>query len=229
MSDLDPQHLRLLEAILFASQELVSEKSLEGRLPDGVDVGALLNELQNHYAERGVNLVKAGKGWGFRTDPELARQLSVETEVNRKLSRAAIETMAIMAYHQPVTRAEIEEVRGVSLSKGTLDVLFDAGWIKPRGRRKTPGRPMAWGTTDAFLDHFGLSNIKDLPGIDDLKAAGLLDARPALNAYTSRGEMSGSGELFDSNDGNEVEEVAVQELEAELSEPLDPDDGVAPL
>ncbi|MCW9032814.1 MAG: SMC-Scp complex subunit ScpB [Rhodospirillales bacterium] len=228
MSELDPQHLRLLEAILFASQELMNEKSLATRLPEEADIEALLAELEKQYADRGVNLVNVGKGWAFRTAPDLARQLSIETEVSRKLSRAAIETMAIMAYHQPVTRAEIEEVRGVSLSKGTLDVLFEAGWIKPRGRRKTPGRPMAWGTTDAFLDHFGLESIKDLPGMEDLKAAGLLDARPALNAYAARGEMMGTGELFDANDVSEVEEVAVQELEAELSEPLDPDDGVSP-
>jgi len=223
--ELNPQHVRLLEAILFASKDPIGEKSLGERLPEGVDLTGLLAELQNQYAERGVNLIRAGKGWGFRTSPDLARQLSLETEVNRKLSRAAIETMAIIAYHQPVTRAEVEEIRGVSLSKGTLDVLFEAGWIKPRGRRRTPGRPMTWGTSDGFLDHFGLEDLKDLPGLEDLKTAGLLDSRPAINAYAARGEMAAAGELLDPNAENEVEEAGVREIEAELSEPLDPDDG----
>ena len=165
MSDADGQHLRLLEAILFASAEALTERAIAERLPDGADLGVLLEKLRGDYANRGVNLVKAGNSWAFRTAPDLARQLSAETRVVRKLSRAAIETLAILAYHQPVTRNEIEEIRGVSFSRGVMDALFEAGWIRPKGRRRTPGRPMTWGTTDAFLDHFQRPRgLADLPG-----------------------------------------------------------------
>jgi len=180
------QALRLLEAILFAAAEPLAEKDLAARLPEGTDVGALLRTLAGQYAARGVTLVRRGGTWAFRTAPDLAEALTVETVEARKLSRAAVETLAIVAYHQPVTRAEIEEIRGVGLSKGTLDVLLEAGWIRPRGRRQTPGRPLTWGTSDAFLDHFGLESLKDLPGIAEMRAAGLLDARPALAAYGAR-------------------------------------------
>ena len=200
MTDMDRHHLRLLEALLFASAELLSERVLANRLPEGADLDGLLTALQSDYAARGVNLVKAGKSWAFRTAPELVQQLNIEVDVPRKLSRAAVETLAIVAYHQPVTRAEIEEVRGVSLSRGTLDVLFEAGWIKPRGRRRTPGRPMNWGTTDAFLDHFGIANVNDLPGMEDLKAAGLLDSGVAISAY--RGTDDGGAEPLDSDSGD---------------------------
>lgn len=178
--------LRLLEAVLFAAADPLDERTLASHFPAGTDVAALLAELQSIYAGRGVNLVRRGAGWAFRTAPDLAPALTTEQSVGRKMSRAAIETMAIIAYHQPVTRAEIEEIRGVALSKGTLDVLFEAGWIRPRGRRRTPGRPMTWGTTDAFLDHFGLTALDDLPGLEELKAAGLLDARPGLSSYANR-------------------------------------------
>ncbi len=223
MSEINTDHLKLLEAILFSATDVMPEKSLVTRLPDDADLNSLLERLQKDYEGRGVRLVQAGKGWAFRTDPEISRQLNVESEDKRKLSRAAIETLAIVAYHQPVTRAEIEEVRGVSLSKGTLDVLFDAGWIKPKGRRRTPGRPMTWGTTDVFLDHFGLETVKDLPGMEELKAAGLIDTRPALAAYTARGDM---GDLLDANAENEVAEAEAQEITDRLNEPLNPDDGV---
>ncbi len=183
MSDHDPRHLRLLEAILFASAEALGERELAARLPDGADVAGLLAELKEHYAGRGVTMVQAGKSWAFRTAPDLASQLTVATETTRKLGRAAVETLAIIAYHQPVTRGEIEEIRGVGMNRGALDVLFEAGWVRPKGRRRTPGRPVTWGTTDAFLDHFGLETLADLPGVDDLKAAGLLDARPAIEAF----------------------------------------------
>jgi segregation and condensation protein B len=175
----DPQHLRLLEALLFAAADPVSEVALASRLPEGVDVKSLIGELQQLYAERGVNLARVAGKWAFRTAPDLGNILRVERNVVRKLSRAAVETLATIAYHQPVTRAEIEEIRGVQLSKGTFDTLFESGWIKPVGRRRTPGRPVTWGTTDAFLAHFGLESVSDLPGIDELKAAGLLDSRPA--------------------------------------------------
>ena len=200
MTDMDRHHLRLLEALLFASAELLSERVLANRLPEGADLDGLLTALQSDYAARGVNLVKAGKSWAFRTAPELVQQLNIEVDVPRKLSRAAVETLAIVAYHQPVTRAEIEEIRGVSLSRGTLDVLFEAGWIKPRGRRRTPGRPMNWGTTDAFLDHFGIADVNDLPGMEDLKAAGLLDSGVAISAY--RGTDDGGAEPLDPDSGD---------------------------
>ena len=216
MSEIDPQHLRLLEALLFSSAEPLPEKVLAKRLPESADVKALLATLQQHYAHRGVTLNHAGGSWAFRTAPDLGPMLTKETEVARKLGRATIETMAIVAYHQPVTRAEIEEIRGVGLSKGTLDILLEAGWIKPRGRRDTPGRPMTWGTTDAFLDHFGLETVKDLPGMDELKAAGLLDKRPAIEAYTSRGALTEAGEGEDLEEADEAEEA--------IPEPLDPDD-----
>jgi segregation and condensation protein B len=169
------EELRILEALLFAAGEPLDEKALAARLPAGVDVRALLTELQNEYAPRGVNLVRVGGKWSLRTAGDLAWLLTREMVVTRKLSRAAIETLAIVAYHQPVTRAEIEEIRGVTTSKGTLDVLLETGWIRLRGRRKAPGRPVTYGTTDAFMSHFGLDALADLPGIDELKGAGLID------------------------------------------------------
>ncbi len=191
MSD-NPEVLRLLEAILFASDQPLPEAALAERLPAEVDVGEALRALASQYAPRGVNLVKRGEGWAFRTAPDLAAQLRVETNVGRKLSRAALETLAIIAYHQPVTRAEVEEVRGVALSKGTMDLLFEAGWIRPKGRRRTPGRPVTWVTTQGFLDHFGLESLEDLPGVEELKAAGLLDTRPAMSAYSNRAQDDGA-------------------------------------
>ncbi|MBX9633865.1 MAG: SMC-Scp complex subunit ScpB [Magnetospirillum sp.] len=180
------EHIRLIEAMLFASAEPLDERALAERLPAGMDVGALLTELQQHYSLRGVNLMRRAGKWAFRTAPDLAGQLVIEQTQTRRLSRAAIEVLAIIAYNQPITRAEIEEVRGVALSKGTLDLLFEAGWIRPRGRRRTPGRPLQWATSDAFLDHFGLESLEDLPNLKELKAAGLLDTRPAADAYGNR-------------------------------------------
>jgi segregation and condensation protein B len=172
-----PEELRLLEAMLFASAEPLDEKSLAARLPQGVDVRAALERLQEEYATRGVNLVRINGKWTFRTSSDLSWLLSKETIETRKLSRAAIETLAIIAYHQPVTRAEIEDIRGVSTSKGSVDVLLETGWIRPRGRRKAPGRPLTYGTSEAFLSHFGLDAVADLPGLEELKGSGLLDGR----------------------------------------------------
>jgi segregation and condensation protein B len=169
------EELRILEALLFAAEAPLDEKTLAARLPAGVDVRALLLRLQKEYEARGVNLVRVGGKWSLRTASDLAWLLTRETVVTRKLSRAAIETLAIVAYHQPVTRAEIEEIRGVTTSKGTLDVLLETGWIRLRGRRKAPGRPVTYGTTEAFMSHFGLDALADLPGIDELKGAGLID------------------------------------------------------
>ena len=171
------QHLRLLEALIFAGTQALDEKELADRLPNDADLARLLADLAELYAGRGVNLVKVAGGYAFRTAPDLSEKLTIERPVTRKLSRAAIETLAIIAYHQPVTRTEIEQVRGVGLSKGTLDLLFEQNWIRPMGRRRAPGKPVTWGTTDFFLEHFGLPTLDDLPGNEELKAAGLLDQR----------------------------------------------------
>jgi len=211
------QHLKILEALIFASSGPVPKKILEEKMPDGVDLEQLLGELKTHYADRGVNLVMRGKGWAFRTDPVIAQALKIERTVNRKLSRAAVETLAICAYHQPVTRAKIEEIRGVGLSKGTMDVLFEAGWIRPRGRRQTPGRPVTWGTTEGFLDQFAMENIDDLPGMEELKAAGLIDKRPAIQTLSTRANTTST------NNPDVLEELPEKNLMNEL--PLDPDDG----
>jgi segregation and condensation protein B len=172
--------LRLAEALLFAASAPLDEASIAARLPSGTDVPSLIAELAELYAPRGINVVRVAGGWTLRTAPDLGPRLKLEQVVTRKLSRAAIETLAIVAYHQPVTRAEIEEIRGVIISKGTLDTLMEAGWIAPKGRRETPGRPVTWVTTEQFLQHFGLADRHDLPGIDELKAAGLIGPRPDL-------------------------------------------------
>ena len=172
-----PEELRLLEALLFASTEPLDTAALAKRMPDGVDVKAALLQLQADYAMRGVNLVRVASKWSFRTAGDLAWLMTRESTETRRLSRAAIEMLAIIAYHQPVTRAEIEDIRGVVTSKGTLDVLLETGWIKPRGRRKTPGRPLTFGTTEAFLSQFSLEALGDLPGLEELKGTGLLDSR----------------------------------------------------
>ncbi len=168
-------YLRMVEALLFAATEPLDLDSLTARLPDGLDVPKLLTQLQLHYEPRGVNLVQVAGKWALRTAPDMHFLLEEHRQTTRKLSRAALETLAITAYHQPVTRAEIEEVRGVSLSKGTLDLLMELGWVRVRGRRRTLGRPVTYGTTGGFLEHFGFQNIKDLPGLDELKASGLLE------------------------------------------------------
>jgi len=167
--------LRILEGLLFAAEEPLDEKTLASRLPEGTDVRALLTQLQQEFSSHGVNLVRVAGKWTLRTASDLAWLLTRESTVPRKLSRAAIETLAIVAYHQPVTRAEIEEIRGVTTSKGTLDVLLETGWVRLRGRRKAPGRPVTYGTTEGFLSHFGLEALTDLPGLDELKGAGLLE------------------------------------------------------
>jgi segregation and condensation protein B len=177
----DRRHqLRLLEALLFAAPEPLAEDELARWFGEEDTVAARLRELAATYAERGVNLVRLAGGWTFRTAPDLAAELRTERVVGRKLSRAAVETLAIIAYHQPATRAEIEAIRGVALARGTIDRLMEAGWVRPTGRRDAPGRPLNWATTPAFLAHFGLDSLGELPGIDELRAAGLLDIGPAV-------------------------------------------------
>lgn len=206
-------HLRLIEAILFASAEPLDERTLGERLPQGVDVAEVLAELQAQYAPRGINLMRREGKWAFRTATDLAGQLMIEQTLTRRLSRAAIEVLAIIAYNQPITRAEIEEVRGVALSKGTLDLLFEAGWIRPRGRRRTPGRPLQWATSDAFLDHFGLESLEDLPNLKELKAAGLLDTRPAADAYGNRAvEGDAPVDTLEDDSEPEIEPLDDEEL-----------------
>jgi len=177
-SQSNPEHLRMVEALLFAAGEPLEMKALGQQLPEGADVPALLAELSAIYEKRGVNLVCVADKWQFRTASDLAFLLRKEQPEQKRLSRAAIETLAIIAYHQPVTRAEIEDIRGVMLSKGTVDALMEVGWVKIRGRKRTPGRPVTYGTTETFLTHFGLENVSHLPGVDELKAAGFLEAIP---------------------------------------------------
>ena len=174
--DKDQEHLRMVEALLFATTKPLSVAEITSALPEGADVEGYLAALKAHYEGRGVQLSEAGGRWFFRTAADLSFLLRKEVESQRKLSRAGVETLAIIAYHQQVTRAEIEEIRGVQVSKGTLDVLMEAGWVRPKGRRQSPGKPVTYGTSDDFLVHFGLENLDDLPGFDELKAAGLLDS-----------------------------------------------------
>ncbi len=171
------RNLRILEALLFASAEPLAPAEIATYLGEGADVAALLAALAERYAGRGVNLVRRGERYAFRTAEDLGFLLRREETESRTLSRAALETLSIIAYHQPATRAEVEEVRGVATGKGTLDLLMEAGWVRMRGRRRTPGRPVTYGTTDAFLDHFGLESLADLPGLEELKGAGLLSSR----------------------------------------------------
>jgi segregation and condensation protein B len=175
------QRLRLIEALLFAAGEPLDEAALARHLDDAADIPELLRDLAETYGGRGVNLVRLSGGWAFRTAPDLAPGLRVERPIVRKLSRAAVETLAVIAYHQPVTRAEIEEIRGVALAKGTIDTLMEAGWVRPKGRRATPGRPLLWATTPGFLAHFGLDSLGELPNLDELRSAGLLDIAPAAD------------------------------------------------
>lgn len=224
MTVIERQNLRLLEAVLFAAADPLSEKQLAARLPEDADLQGLLSALQSYYEGRGVELVRRGKSWRFRTSDDLRPLLEKEIDVPRKLSRAATETLAIIAYHQPITRAEIEEVRGVSLSKGTLDVLMEAGWIKPGKRRDTPGRPATWKTTDDFLDHFGLEDVRDLPGVKELKAAGLLESGPAINAYHIHGDISERADEAERDSAALLPETLMEET-VEAAEPLDPEAG----
>ena len=206
---------------MFASAEPVSERVLASRLPEGSDVSELLEELRGMYNNRGVNLVSVGKAVAFRTAPDLASLMQVERETIRKLSRAAVETLSIIAYHQPITRAEIEEVRGVTLSKGKIDILLEAGWVKPKGRRKMPGRPVTWGTTEGFLDHFGLDGLDALPGIGELKAAGLLDRRQGFGPLAEQlgiGEET-SADLSEDVEDEDEDEVDLNEIDQDLKSP----------
>ncbi|WP_050769140.1 SMC-Scp complex subunit ScpB [Oceanicola granulosus] len=189
---------RMVEAILFATADPVSLRDLTGRMPHGCEPATALAALRRRYEGRGVNVVRIGESWAIRTAPDLGFLMRHEVVETRKLSRAAIETLAIVAYHQPVTRAEIEEIRGVGVSRGTIDQLLELDWIRFGRRRMSPGRPVTFVVTEAFLDHFGLENPRDLPGLKELRAAGLLDNRPMPGEATDDDEGDGGqGDMFE--------------------------------
>ncbi|WP_066805949.1 SMC-Scp complex subunit ScpB [Sphingomonas asaccharolytica] len=197
---IDPDDpVRAVEAVLFAAEEPLTIDSIRAHVGEDIDVRGALERISEDYAGRGIELVRRGDRWHFQTAGDLAHLLRRDREEPRKLSRAAIETLAITAYHEPVTRAEIEAIRGVQISKGTLDVLMEAGWVRPAGRRETPGRPLMFATTAEFLTHFGLASRRDLPGIDDLRAAGLLDPIDLAMAELS---IAGDSEEEVENDGD---------------------------
>jgi segregation and condensation protein B len=218
---------RVIEALLFASSQPLSEQVLQTRLPVALPIARVLDVLQADYHSRGVQLVRLADGWMFRTAEDLGYLLSREAHETRKLSRAALETLSVIAYHQPVTRAEIEDIRGVSIHRGTLDSLLETGWIRLRGRRRTPGRPVTYGTTEHFLIHFGLESISDLPGLDDLKGAGFLDGR--LPQGFSVPMPTDSPELTEDEDplGEDLFTVMAEELVAAEDAPLDDGDDLA--
>lgn len=199
MTPQQTDHLKVLEAMLFASAEPLSPQAMLERLPDDADLNVLLPELKNIYENRGVSLMEINGAYAFRTSADVVDHLTIEKDVERRLSRAALETMAVIAYHQPITRAEIENIRGVATHKGTIDQLLELGWVKPGKRRETPGRPLTWLATNAFLDHFGLGSMMELPGLEDLKAAGLLDRRPAIDTVPD------ARDLFDNPDTSAAE------------------------
>ena len=200
----DQKDLKIIEAILFASTEPVNENDLKDKIIDKNNFLESMNKLKNFYSNRGVNLVKTGKSWSFRTSPDLSEELIIFKKQKRKLSRAALETLAIIAYHQPITRPEIEDIRGVQMGRGSIDHLLEIGWIKPKGRRNAPGRPTTWATTNIFLEHFGLENIDNLPNKEELKASGFLEKKSAISTITDLSNDIEMSEL--SNEENQDEE-----------------------
>ena len=208
MSSLDKltEYAATLEASVFASDKPVRDRELQHHLPDNMKVADVMAVVMQRYdASSGVELCRVGDGWAFRTRPAVAKRLQQHKTVERPLSRAALEVLAIIAYHQPITRAEIEEIRGISLSQGTMDILLELTWIKPRGRRRTPGRPLTWGTSPAFLDHFGLGDITDLPGMDDLRAAGLLRKGQVLGAPIDHNDSDEDRDDYKTDDAHDLD------------------------
>lgn len=223
----EQEHRRMVEALLFASARPLSEADLAERLPDGTDIAGHIEAIRERYVGRGVNLVNVAGKWMFRTSPDLAFLMRKDVEEQRKLSRAGTETLAIIAYHQPVTRADIEELRGVSVSKGTLDVLMEAGWVRILGRRRSPGRPVTYGTSEEFLIHFGLESVTDLPGMDELKAAGLMDSidvaltrleKEAAIAAKKAAKLAAEKDAAAEAEAQEAETQEADEQEAEAQE-----------
>ena len=214
-----------VEAMIFASAKPVRVVDLQNHLPENIDLNSVISLIQTRFdATSGIELCRVGDAWAFRTRAEIAERLNTTKQVERPLSRAALEVLAIIAYHQPITRAEIEEIRGISLSKGTIDILLELGWIKPRGRRRTPGRPLTWGTSPAFLDHFGLSDLADLPGMDDLKSAGLLRKGQVIGGLVDAVDDDKMiGDDIDDDDDPDLLEEALMEagLDAAVDEEED--------
>ena len=194
------KNLKILEAVLFASGEPIEEKYLGEKIDDSVNVKKYLNELKQFYEQRGVNLINTGNKWSFRTSSELSSDLTIFKSQKRKLSRAALETLSIIAYQQPITRSEIENIRGVQMGRGSIDHLIEIGWIKPSGRKNIPGKPTLWATTDLFIEHFGLKNISDLPNKDELKASGFLDKRSAIATISDLAKNNDNIDQFDNSD-----------------------------
>ena len=194
------KNLKILEAILFASGEPIEEKYLGEKIDDSVNVKKYLNELKKFYEQRGVNLINTGNKWSFRTSTELSSDLTIFKSQKRKLSRAALETLSIIAYQQPITRSEIENIRGVQMGRGSIDHLIEIGWIKPSGRKNIPGKPTLWATTELFIEHFGLKNISDLPNKDELKASGFLDKRSAIATISDLAKNNDNIDQFDNSD-----------------------------
>lgn len=222
------QQLRMLEAILFASAEPLSPQSILERLPEGTDLNVLLPELKKNYEGRGVEVTEVDGQWALRTPADVGEALTIEREVTKKLSKAALETLAIVAYHQPITRAEIENIRGVATHRGTLDILMELGWVKPGRRRETPGRPLTWVTTTDFLDHFQLESLMDLPGLDDLKASGLLDRRAAIETIPDTADLfenpdADAQEILDHSDEDAYDEESYKEMQAKKEAAADID------
>ena len=212
------EHVRLVEALLFASSKPINRKTLQDRLPSDISIDQIIDNLRETYANRGVNIVNVANSVAFRTAADLSDQLRMSVSVKRRLSPAAVETIAIIAYHQPVTRGDIESIRGVAVSKGILDTLLEAGWIKPRGRRNVPGRPLQWGTTDGFLDHFGMENLMDLPGLEELKAAGLLEKRESLISLILPDDILENDEEVVDDEQNQLFEITEESEEEKLTE-----------
>ena len=177
---MDNKDIKLLEAILFASGEPVDESDLKEKIDDKKNISLYLNQIKDFYNSRGINLIKTGNKWSFRTSEELIDDLTIYKTQKRKLSRAALETLSIIAYQQPITRSEIENIRGVQMGRGSIDHLMEIGWVKPSGRKNIPGKPTLWSTTELFVEHFGLNDLNDLPNKDELKASGFLDKRAAI-------------------------------------------------
>ena len=194
------KNLKILEAVLFASGEPIEEKYLGEKIDDSVNVKKYLNELKKFYEQRGVNLINTGNKWSFRTSTELSADLTIFKSQKRKLSRAALETLSIIAYQQPITRSEIENIRGVQMGRGSIDHLIEIGWIKPSGRKNIPGKPTLWTTTELFIEHFGLKNISDLPNKDELKASGFLDKRSAIATISDLAKNNDNIDQFDNSD-----------------------------
>lgn len=232
MATVDKKEKKIIEAFLFAADEPLDLETLQSKVKKNTDVLTILGDLQKDYAEKGINLIKLANRWSFRTSLDLADQLREEITGQKKLSKAAIETLAIIAYHQPVTRSEIEEIRGVTFSTGTMEVLFELGWVKPAGRKDIPGKPLAYGTTDSFLSHFNLNSIEDLPNSQELMAAGLIDSRVdssifGTSKFVKEDDESLKENIFTNIDdmiGDTLNEVNIKNEPSTLAEEDDKDD-----